>query len=378
MTELVINNFLTTYEEKDLVTLIKELSNKKLYYTIFEIYKYFEHCFNIPLLLSLYAESAFHINEYKTSYNIYTQLLSFKNLDTKYIQIILDNKHKNINKITSSYTDYNINKIREINKTCGSKNIFPITFSITTCKRIDLFKNTMNSFINCCEDIELISSWICVDDNSSESDREEMKKLYPFFTFYFKNKDEKGHPKSMNIIKNIVKTPFLFHMEDDWNFIERRKYIKECMEVLSQNKKIGQCLINKNYAEIGDLHIKGGDFHITKSGLRYYIHEYVNNKELEIQWNKKHGIGPNCNYWPHFSFRPSLIKTKIYETIGDFNEKAPHFEMEYSFRYFNKGFVSAFLEDIYSVHTGRLTSERNDNTKSNAYTLNDQSQFEKK
>jgi hypothetical protein len=41
-------------------------------------------------------------------------------------------------------------------------------------------------------------------DNSSDEEREQMKKLYPFFTFYFKTFEEKGHAKSMNIIRNHV------------------------------------------------------------------------------------------------------------------------------------------------------------------------------
>jgi len=42
-----------------------------------------------------------------------------------------------------------------------------ITFTVTTCKRLDLFEKTMNSFIHCCLDRHLIGRWVCVDDNSS-------------------------------------------------------------------------------------------------------------------------------------------------------------------------------------------------------------------
>ena len=63
----------------------------------------------------------------------------------------------------------------------------------------------INSFLNCCQDLHKIDRWICVDDNSSTEDREEMKKLYPFFEFYFKNLDCKGHPQSMNLIRDLTK-----------------------------------------------------------------------------------------------------------------------------------------------------------------------------
>ena len=53
-----------------------------------------------------------------------------------------------------------------------------VTITMTTCKRFNLFTQTVSSFINCCLDIELVSRWICVDDNSTEEDRKEMKELY--------------------------------------------------------------------------------------------------------------------------------------------------------------------------------------------------------
>ena len=49
--------------------------------------------------------------------------------------------------------------------------------------------------------------------------------------------------------------------------------------------------------------------------------------------------------------------------------------MDYANRYFNAGYISAFFEGIYSIHIGRLTSERDDDNKLNAYKLNDEVQF---
>ncbi len=364
-------------EEKDILILLSELESKELYFIVFELCKYFECFFHKVETLLIYAKAASKVENYNLSYNIYQNILEKKNIDANCIKLVLKEKRSLIDKINKHYTYYDVDKVNSI-KLSNLKTFPLVTFTITTCKRIDLFKNTVNSFINCCEDVHLISNWICVDDNSSAEDREEMQRLYPFFTFYFKNIEEKGHPRSMNIIKKLVTTPYLFHIEDDWNFFERRKYISECLEVLSQSKNIGQCLINKNYAETGEIDIIGGDLNFTKNNLRYYVHEYVNNKQLEINWYKKHGMGSHCHYWPHFSFRPSLIKTKIYKDVGEFNEIASHFEMEYSYRYCNKGYVSAFLEGIYSLHTGRLTSERNDKKVLNAYDLNDEIQFENK
>jgi GR25 family glycosyltransferase involved in LPS biosynthesis len=333
------------------------------------------------VIKTLYAYINYTMGNHAIAYNTFTDILNLRGLNKEQAEINTFNAHFSIDHISDNYIYYNKEKISNIIINSKVKKEFPmVTFSITSCKRFDLFEKTINSFINCCNDIHLIDKWICVDDNSNEEDRNKMKELYPFFTFYFKNKDEKGHPKSMNIIRNIVlndNIPFLFHIEDDWKFFCKRNYISDCLDILSNNSKLSQCLINKNYAEREkDVSIVGGIFNTTYSGLRYYIHEYINTDEQKKEWINKYGEGKStCNYWPGFSFRPSLLKTKVLKDIGMFNENISHFEMDYSFRCHNAGYLSAFLESIYCLHIGRLTSERFDNSKKNAYILNDEIQF---
>lgn len=296
--------------------------------------------------------------------------------------LVIQSKHINISR--NKYTQYNKEKVEKITEMLNQTKQPFVAVTMTSCKRYDLFEKTVNSFINCCTDINLISDWMCIDDNSSDDDRKKMKEMYPFINFYFKNVDEKGHPRSMNIIRNMAinnNIPYIFHLEDDFEFIFEKNYITSCLEILNEDEKIGQCLLNKNYAEIPE-HIercKGGDFRLTKNKHRYYIHEYANTDELLKLWIDKHGInGTHCNYWPHFSFRPSLIKTEIFKKIGEFDDSASHFEMDYSFRFVDSKFVSAFLEGIYCIHIGRLTSERFNDEKKNAYDLNNEIQFSEK
>ena len=125
------------------------------------------------------------------------------------------------------YSEYNLENVKNAcyilnkNKNDSSKQI---TITTTSCKRLDLFKRTINSFLECCKDLYLVKEWIVIDDNSSKEDRDEMVKLYPFINFIFKNENEKGHVKSMNMIRNIVKTNYLFNLEDDWEFFYKDIY----------------------------------------------------------------------------------------------------------------------------------------------------------
>jgi GR25 family glycosyltransferase involved in LPS biosynthesis len=377
MSEKILNNFFKKFNCNEAIQYLRDCRDKKLFNIALETGKYFLQIFpnNFDLISNLVYIS-YESGNYELCSDLLLEISNYQ-LEDKGIKILWNNLSNCIPHIKNRYIEYNGEIVNQINQRTKNNKKFPlITFTITTCKRYDLFEKTINSFLNCCTDVHLIDKWFLVDDNSSEEDREKMKKNYPFFDFYFKEFSEKGHPRSMNIIREKVKTPFIFHMEDDWQYVFRQDYITRCLEVLSYDESYGQCLINKNYGETEkDVFIIGGFPKKTMRGLRYYIHEHCRDSEDYKIFYGKYGTSPNSAYWRHFSFRPSLLRKHILDSLGEFNEKVSHFEAEYSGRYFNAGYVSVFLEGISCLHTGRLTSEINDNTKINAYVLNDEKQF---
>lgn len=376
--ETFAKSLLIDYNETNCVNFLRLLRNQSLNHLGIYLGKKFTQFYPFSVFIrDEYAINSFFTNQPELAYDILHDTLQNNTLNEDISNRLLFNQHFSIRYIQNRYTDYNLDKVRYLmNKQPNSLPL--VTLSITSCKRFDLFKKTINSILNCF-DIDKIDEWFCVDDNSSEYDRRQMKMLYPFFTFYFKTPEEKGHPRSMNIILKHVKTPYLFHTEDDWKFFVKNNYIERMLDIANMDINIGQCLINKNYSETErDIGIKGGIFRTTLNGRRYYIHEFANTENEKLAWLQKHGNGLSSNYWPHFSFRPSLIKTSVLKRVGIFDEKANHFEMEYAYRYVSQGFISVFFEGIYSIHTGRLTSERTDETKLNAYALNNEKQFEGK
>jgi len=247
-----------------------------------------------------------------------------------------------------------------------------IIITFTTCKRLDLFKQTVNSIINMWHDVNQIDYWFCVDDNSSEEDRTKMKAAYPFIDFYMKTPDEKGHRPSMNIIWNKLKElnpHYWIHMEDDFLFHSPGEYIKQPIQMINDAQRLGhnvrQILYNRNYGEtIKDYNIKGHTIirdvpynfamHVHKTGIFNYA---------------------NSHYWPHYSFRPSFIDVNAVLILGNYDSENQFFEMDYANRWYSNGFLSGFYNKITNRHIGRLTSERHNNNLPNAYELNDESQF---
>jgi GR25 family glycosyltransferase involved in LPS biosynthesis len=250
-----------------------------------------------------------------------------------------------------------------------------VVLTMTSCKRLDLFKKTINSFINNCSDVNKITYFFCVDDNSSDEDREQMMKMYPFFDFYFKNVDEKGHRQSMNIVwnkLNELKPKFYLHLEDDWLFINKCNYISDSVSFLERYESDGihQILFNKNYAEvISHYNTVGGKI------IGNAIENNTTNNKFKLHIKDEANLcGSNCAYWPHFSFRPSMIRTSAVLTLGNFDSPNTFFERDYADKYFNLGYTSAYFNEVNSIHIGKLTFETQDDKK-NAYRLNNEEQF---
>ena len=277
---------------------------------------------------------------------------------------VIDNEKNQNEKVFLSITTCKKHEVFLSVTTCKKYEIF---LSITTCKRYDLFVKTINSFMTCCKDIDKIDYFFCIDDNSSEDDRKNMIEQYPYFEYYFKNESEKGHLNSMNIIwnkLNELKPKYWLHMEDDWLFFKPFDYVTKSIQFLEKYKKqnIHQILFNKNYAEtIEDYDLVGG---VKLEGDDYILH--IKDEEGIVC--------RNCCYWPHYSFRPSMCLVETILNLGNFNSENTFFERDYADKYYEKGFKSAFYNEIVCIHIGRLTSERYSNKK-NAYQLNGESQF---
>jgi GR25 family glycosyltransferase involved in LPS biosynthesis len=253
----------------------------------------------------------------------------------------------------------------------GNKEKILITF--TTCKRLDLFKETLHSILNHWTDIELITHWFCVDDNSSKEERQYMKSNYNWIEYYMKTPEEKGHRESMNIIwnkLNTLKPAYWIHMEDDFLFYHPMDYIKQSINLLSHNNhNVKQVVFNRNYAETVEHYHSRGHLPMSIAPIipNVVLHDYRPHESV------KHYM--NVHYWPHYSFRPAMMLVKPILKLGNFDSANQFFEMDYAKKWSEAGYKTAFFDRITHRHIGRLTSEINKGMVKNAYELNNQSQF---
>ncbi len=372
-------NFESGYEccKKIILSDTSDMDKTRLFTVVSNLYFYKDFLLNSPSNKVFIQEQ----REIFNRLNKYLPKLSDKN----------NNHNINIDKIFNLWntlydnlvfefakcSDYNNISLKISDPICDKKQNkqYSVFLSMTSCKRYDLFEKTMNSILNQWKDKDLIDHWFCVDDNSNLEDREKMKKKYPFFDYYFKIENEKGHRNSMNIIwnkLNELKPTYWIHMEDDFVFYEELNYIEKGIQGLEmmRDKNVGQILFNRCYSEtIEDYRLKGFTFHESDLLKEYCIHDYNSNCDNSYM---------NCQYWPHYSFRPSIIDTNIILKLGNFDSPNHFFEMDYAYKWTHRGYKSAFFNKITNRHIGRLTKERDNKSILNAYELNNENQFTEK
>lgn len=236
-----------------------------------------------------------------------------------------------------------------------------IILTMTTCKRYNLFEQTINSIINTWTDLQLVDQFIVIDDNSSYLDRTKMSDNYKFIKYIMKTNEQKGHLESMNMIYNILESErpkYWIHMEDDFLFFNTMPYISLGLQGLDElfHFNVKQVMFNRNYAEtLEQINMTG---HIPYIDNTFSLHNY------------KPG-GYQCQYWPHFSFRPSIIDAATILKLGNFTCNHIFFENEYAKKWTDNNYKTAFINTITNIHIGKIC-----NTEGvNAYSLNNVPQF---
>ena len=144
-------------------------------------------------------------------YRIFTSTIINNNFTAFSLSVLKD---INISGTTNIFS-YNIEHVKEAEEHFKNSQLIDenkaVTITTTTCKRTDLITRTIDSFLECVLDYKkYVKEWIIIDDNSSEKDRAFMKERYPFIRFIYKDQNNKGHPRSMNMFLDEVKTPYVF------------------------------------------------------------------------------------------------------------------------------------------------------------------------
>jgi len=208
-----------------------------------------------------------------------------------------------------------------------------VTAIFTSFNRLDLLKITIDSFNRM--NTYPIKEKIIIEDSGMSSVHEQLKKDYSNYRLIL-NPTNIGLVESLDKVLAEVTTPYVFHSEDDFEYI-KQGFIERSIKIMDSNSWIMQVWLSNRHNEPLDDEI------ITVDDVQYRLAS----------------INGMCGVWHGFTFIAGLKsmagyeKTKPWTQWSDPKDGLSLRECKIGLAYFKLGYRAACLLDIpYCEHTG--------------------------
>ncbi len=205
-----------------------------------------------------------------------------------------------------------------------------VTLVITSCGRFDLLKKTIDSFLE--YNTYPIRKIIITEDSGSDEVYTCLPDGYNDFFDVMVNNPKLGQMKSIDLAYSKVKTQYIFHCEDDWEFY-RSGFIEDSIGVLESNDNILQVWLRSYYHDVK----VNCDFHTLGDAGE------VNG----VLFNRLLSSKPD---WQGFSFNPGLRRLKDYQGIVSYSSFDS--EKNISRHYRDSGMYAVILQNDAVAHLG--------------------------
>lgn len=209
-----------------------------------------------------------------------------------------------------------------------------ITFVLTSCGRIDLLEKTLDSFFKYNQ--HPIERYLIIEDSADPTVFKECKKLnkkYDGVLEFIFNKKKLGQTASIDKAYSKVKTPYIFHCEEDWEFY-RGGFIEDSLKVLESQPKVLQVWIRPK-----------SDHHVSKIEAKTFLlpGDVVVRRVLPTTFVSYRNGKPNLKVENYigFSWNPGLRRLSDYQ-MSPINSSYSSFEAEHQID-------TAYREDGYMV-----------------------------
>ena len=115
-----------------------------------------------------------------------------------------------------------------------------VTVVLTSCGRLDLLTKTIESFNKF--NTYPITKFIFIDDSGDIKFKKKANKIltsllrkYDYSLIF--NENRQGQIKSVDYAYSMVETPYIFHLEDDWEFYESY-FIEHSFKLMDEDSKL--------------------------------------------------------------------------------------------------------------------------------------------
>nr|WP_246207924.1 glycosyltransferase family 2 protein [Pseudomonas karstica] len=201
---------------------------------------------------------------------------------------------------------------------------------VTSCARLDLLKRTLESFdrFNTAD----IREVFITEDSGDEAVREAIPAHWQDHCTFFINRPKLGQLASIDLAYEAVKTPYIFHCEDDWEFY-RPGFVEDSKAILELRPDILQVWL-RNY--LYDLKVHSPYIHLGPRGVIGGVPCYP--------------LISDKPEWQAFSLNPGLRRVKEYRLCAPYDGHGG--EKALSQRYAQLNLTAVTLEGDAVLHTG--------------------------
>jgi glycosyltransferase involved in cell wall biosynthesis len=205
------------------------------------------------------------------------------------------------------------------------------TVVITCCNRPDKLDQTLSSIVAC--DTTGIAKFVIIEDSACMKSAEITARILADFPhIYLKNAQNIGQVRSVDRAYAHVKTPYIFHCEEDWVFPSSL--------FLEQSRILLDALPEVHSVMLRD--------------VSEWFAFFTDATEREFQGVRYVHADPRAERrWGSFSFNPGLRRLSDYLNCAPFAEIGP--ERDISFHHKMRGFSLVSLCEGDVRHLGSLT-----------------------
>lgn len=204
-----------------------------------------------------------------------------------------------------------------------------ITLVVTSCGQPDLLKRTLDSFIHYADIIPVYS--VVIEDSEKDINIHQATSALndPLIII---NQQKLKQIKSIDKAYSFVKTPYIFHLEDDWEFFETG-FMQKSLDVLEENASMINVNLRRRFDGTRGSHHPVEYYEKTKSGTTYGVYT----QDFAVNY---HG----------FAFNPGLRRLSDYKLIAPYSQHGPEDVLNHVYK--RLGFRGACLELGYCTHIG--------------------------
>lgn len=216
-----------------------------------------------------------------------------------------------------------------------------ITVVFTSCGRFNLLETTFNSFLKM--NTYPINRIVIIENSGLPESHNNLCKIIKNNNVdLIINEKNIGQVSSIDKVYETIDTDYIFHCEDDWEFI-KGGFIEKSLDVLKTDNNIVNVNIRVRFdGEKGSMHPLEPTKYLTNNNTFYY--KYVTNYLGE---------------WHGFSWNPGLRRLNDYLIIKPFIKYKN--EQGVGKQYNLLGYKSACLEEFYCKHIGNNSVTLNSN-----------------